>query len=45
MDSETRVQILAEGIYISHSVNTLEKVMNPIILHREKDKNLGRLSC
>ena len=32
MDMATRVQILDEAVCISHSANTLEKVMNPNIL-------------
>ena len=32
MDTATRVQILDETAYISHSTNTLRKGMNPIIL-------------
>ena len=32
MDTATRVQILDEADYISHSTNTLGKGMNPIIL-------------
>ena len=32
MDSATRVQILDETDSISHSINTLGKGMNPIIL-------------
>ena len=32
MDTVTRVQILDETDYISHSTNTLGKGMNPIIL-------------
>ena len=32
MDTATRVQILDEDDYISHSTNTLGKGMNPIIL-------------
>ncbi len=32
MDTATRVQILNEADCISHSTNTLEKGMNPIIL-------------
>ena len=32
MDTVTRVQILDEIDYISHSTNTLGKGMNPIIL-------------
>ena len=32
MDPATRVQILDEADYISHSTNTLGKGMNPIIL-------------
>ena len=32
MDTETRVQILDETDYISHSTNTLGKGMIPIIL-------------
>ena len=31
MDTATRVQILDETDYISHSTNTFEKSMNPII--------------
>ena len=32
MDMETQVQILDETVFISHSTNTLEKVINPTIL-------------
>ena len=32
MDIATRVQILDEPVYISHSINTLGKGMNPTIL-------------
>ena len=32
MNTATRVQILDEADYISHSTNTLGKGMNPIIL-------------
>ena len=32
MDTPTRIQILDEADYISHSTNTLGKGMNPIIL-------------
>ena len=32
MDRTTQVQILDEAICISHSTNTLEKTMDPIIL-------------
>ena len=32
MDTATQVQILDEADCISHSTNTLEKSMNPIIL-------------
>ena len=32
MDTVTRVQILVEADWISHSTNTLGKGMNPIIL-------------
>ena len=32
MDTVTRVQILEETDYISHSANTIGKGMNPIIL-------------
>ena len=32
MDTTTRVQILDETDYISHSTYTLQKGMNPIIL-------------
>ena len=32
IDPTKRVQILDENIYISHSANTLSKVMNPTIL-------------
>ncbi len=33
MDTVTRIQTLDETDCISHSTNTLEKGMNPIILH------------
>ena len=38
MDMPTRVQILDEEVYISHSINTLEKNMNPTILPLPKGK-------
>ena len=37
-DTVTRVQILDETDYISHSTNTLGKGMNPIILPPAMDK-------
>ena len=43
MDMATRVQILGETDYISHSTNTLEKGMNPIILPLAMGKQQGRL--
>ena len=41
MDTATRVQILAETDCISHSTNTLEKGMNPIILSPAMGKIVG----
>ena len=38
MDMTTRVQILDETDYISHSTDTLGKGMNPIILPPAMDK-------
>ena len=38
MDTATRVQILDENDYISHSTNTIGKGMNPIILPPAKGK-------
>ena len=38
MDTVTRVQILDETYFISHSTNTLGKGMNPIILPPEMGK-------
>ena len=38
MDTATRIQILDETGCISHSTNTLEKGMNPIILTPAMDK-------
>ncbi len=42
MDTATRVQILNEAICISHSVNTLGKGMNPIILASTIGKIVGQ---
>ena len=38
MDMDTQVQIQNEAIFISHSANTLAKVMNPTILPLTKGK-------
>ena len=43
MDMGTRVQILDETDSISHSTNTLGKVMNPIILPPAMGKEYSRL--
>ena len=42
MDPATRVQILDEMDCISHSTNTLEKGMNPIILPPAMGKIVGQ---
>ena len=39
----TKVQILDKSVYISHSNNTLEKIMNPPILFIAMSKEWGRL--
>ena len=38
VDTGTQVQNLDEAVCISHSANTLEKSMNPTILHPAKGK-------
>ena len=43
MDTATRVQILDETEYISHSTNSLRKGMNPIILPPSMGKEKDRL--
>ena len=44
MDTETQVQILTETDCISHSTNTLEKGMNPIIPPPAMGKIVGQTS-
>ena len=44
MDVEIRVQILAKPGYISHSINTVGKGMNPTILLPSKLQRLGSLT-